>query len=320
MKNRIQWPTLAIVVATFAIAFAPVFVPREVSRWYLAAAGNAFRAGDDALAERYLSRAADWDSSIVDDGDYLVAQLWKTHGQSADGQLDLLERIVRSNPRWAPKAKEIAELLAEESDFQRAVRALKISLQGGPPRSPNDLNLLAYFRALAGIELEAALKDIDQAIELVGREPGLLDTKAWVLHGLRRDLEALPIINEAVQGVERLLRIDDKASAKTETGIKAETGAKTEPGGETESESRTEAEAERETENPFDPSGLWPDLDDAHARIAAAKKKLGTELWTLAVLRFHRMRIYEAVGGRPEAREDRRWLREHQVPITDEIF
>lgn len=296
MQSRLSWPTLAIVLTTVAIVAAPVFIPREISRWYLAAAANAFRLEDQTLAEHYLARAVAWDAGVVEDGDFWVAQLSNSQWENIDERLDLLEKVVRANPRWAGQAIEMAVVSAEELDFRRAVRALKIAFPDGQPRRWEHLNLLAYFRSLAGIELEEALKDIEQAIELQGGAAELLDTKAWVLHGLGRDLEALPIINEAITSMEKDI-------------------GETEP-----SEPADSLDADEQQDQLIEATSMWPDLVDVRKRIEAAKKKLGPKMWSLAVLHYHRLRIYEAVGGAAEARQDRQWLRERGVPIVDELF
>jgi tetratricopeptide (TPR) repeat protein len=306
MKTRSKWTTLAIVIATVAIVFAPVFIPRETARWYLAAAANAYRVGDEALAENYLAKAMAWDGNIVEDGDFLVTQLSKSNWRSVDEQLDLLEKVVQTDPRWSILAREFATLLVHEFDFQHAVRALKIGFPGGEPSNAEELNQLAYYRSLAGIELKEALQDIERAIDLAGPAPAMLDTKAWVLHSLGRDLEALPIINDAVAGMERAL------------GRSATSGSSTEAA-KPPSKDNDSKDNEPSSEA-MEPTSMWPDLVDVKKRIETAQKKLGPEMWSLAVLRFHRLRIYEAVGGRPEARQDRQWLREHGVPIADEVF
>jgi tetratricopeptide (TPR) repeat protein len=58
---------------------------------------------------------------------------------------------------------------------------------------------LAYYRSLANVELEDALKDIDKAMAEIPDEPALLDTKAWVLYRLKRYAEALILIDKALE-------------------------------------------------------------------------------------------------------------------------
>ena len=166
---------------------ARVYSSRGRASWYLAAAANAYRLGDMATAAEYMGSAVAWDDDL-----------------SKEGQAMSL-------------------LLAEQYDFQNAIRAFKLTLGGKPPRSVDGLNQLAYYRALAGIELDEALADVDRAIELEGPNPLILDTKAWVLHELGRNLEALSFSNEAIKTLEVQLRnwgaldgaTDEKSSADT---------------------------------------------------------------------------------------------------------
>lgn len=256
MQNRWTWTTLAIILATVSIVFGPVFVPREISRWYLAAAANAYRAKDLSRAEHYLARSVDWDPAIVDDGDYWIAQLSNSQWTNIDQRLDLLEKVIKSDPRWSGHAIDMAAVFVEQGDFKHVVRALKM-VDASVPENAGLLNSLAYNRALAGIELDEALKDIERAIELDGPLPELLDTQAWVLHRLGRNEEALPLINKAVEGAEK--KISQSKTSATQPDKPAET-----------------SEA---------PIGL-KSKQTIKEQIEAARIRLGNELWTVAICRF----------------------------------
>jgi len=331
MQRPYSWLTLTIVVLTVAIAFGPVFIPREIARWYLAAAANAYRLEKPDVAQEYLARATAWDPDISREGDYWIAQMAMNHQQSDDERLTLLARAVEADSRWAPKAREVAQEFADQLDFQRAVRALKIPFGNQKPYAAVDLNQLAYYRALAGIELEQALVDIEQAIALEGKAPELLDTQAWVLHSLKRDLEALPIINEAIARVQKLLgessaaakvpdvAVDEAASSSTgnkATGSKA-TGNKA-TGGESTDGLGEVPSAAGAASIPWDT--IWPQLIDVQARIESAKQRLGPVKWNVAVIRFHRLRILEALHQTALAEIDRQWLDSLGVPISDAVF
>lgn len=320
MRSNPKWLTVLIVIITLGLVFGPVFVPREVSRWYLAAAHNAFRKQDSVLADHYLKQAEAWDPSVTRDGDYWIAQLPKADLQSTDQLLDLIERAVMADSRWKLRATEAAEILSEEYDFQHAVRALKIASLGQRPTTPETLNHLAYNRALAGIELDEALKDIDRAIDEAGPLPSLLDTKAWVLHGLKRNLEALGYMNEAIQGMEQEF---DKArialpkpleqplpKSKAETPKSKDDGAASD---EAEADDLAFLEAPVETKK-------LPSIRERQAEIRKARRRIGEAGFVMAVLRFHRMRILESLKHTQEAAEERRWLEERGVPVVDELF
>ena len=298
MHAKSKWPTILIVLLTLGLVFGPVFVPREIARWYLAAAHNAFRKKDSVLAEHYLQQSEAWDSNIKRDGDYWIAQLPKVGSGSIDELLDLVERAVMTDSRWTHRAAEDAKILSEEYDFPHAVRALKIASLGQRPTTVKDLNELAYMRAMAGMELDEALKDIEQAIADGGPDPSLLDTKAWVLHGLKRNLEALGFMNEAIKGWEQ-----DLAKARVTIPVPDAT------------------ETQADDLDLLDLSPVAPvSLRQLQADIKAARRRIGEAGYVLAVMRFHRMRILEALTHTSEAAADRTWLEEHGVPVVDELF
>lgn len=327
MHSKSKWPTILIVLLTLGLVFGPVFVPREIARWYLAAAHNAFRNKDSVLGEHYLKRSEAWDANIKRDGDYWIAQLPKVTSHSVDDLLDLVERAVMTDSRWTQHAKVDARNLSNAYDFQHAVRALKIASLGQRPTTFEDLNELAYMRAMAGIELEDALKDIDQAIALVGPEPTLLDTKAWVLYGMKHNFEAWGYANEAIKGWEEYLakaRVtipgplpDEPPSAPESQG--ASPGSSSVAAGQV-----PDTTAAESTEIDFleSATGIVPpiSLRQRQQEISEARKRLGGNVFALAIMRFHRMRILEALKKANEAEADRAWLVERGVPVVDELF
>lgn len=61
------------------------------------------------------------------------------------------------------------------------------------------LNSRAYARAIAGIELDEALKDIERAIAYGGEEAAYLDTRGYILHLLGQNDKALADLYRAVE-------------------------------------------------------------------------------------------------------------------------
>lgn len=330
MQSKSKWPTVLIVVITLGLVFGPVFVPREISRWYLAAAHNAFRKKDSVLAEHYLRQAEAWDANITGDVDYWIAQLPRADLQNTDQVLDLIEKAVMSDSRWRLRAYEEAQRLNENLDYQRAVRALKISNLGERPTNAEDLNLLAYTRAQACIELDAALADIDKAIDQAGPLPVLLDTKAWVLYGMKRNLEALGCIQKAIDIIEKpfakggvtLPNPSELELPKAATPSPTETESQTKV---TDADRADVAQGDSDTSDlsfldlpPEPPRAV--SLRERQAEIRRARRRIGEAEFNLAIMRFHRLRILEALKRKREADEDRRWLEERGVPVVDELF
>lgn len=293
-QPRWNWSTIAIVIAMIALVVGPVLIPRELSRWYLAAAANAYRNGDRTLGAHYVARAIEWDESVVNDRGFWIAQMDKT---DPDKVLDLLEKAIQADPRRAIVARRVAFVFIDAFDYQRAVRALKMAFPDGQPWDAEDLNMLAYLRAQARVELDQALKDINQALGMKPDEPGRLDTKAWVLHGMRRDLEALGILNEALQTLEKkVVPAKAESAAKKES---AETESAEKQSAKTES-AQTESAAGQSDESD-QTSELTLSTEQLRKRILSAEARLGRDMWTVAIMRFHRLRIYEALGQSQEA-------------------
>jgi tetratricopeptide (TPR) repeat protein len=81
-----------------------------------------------------------------------------------------------------------------------ATQALTLS-RGG---DPDPWNERAYVRAIAGLELEEGLDDVQQAIDLYGApNAAYLDTRGYLYHLLGRQEEALTDLNEAIALAER---------------------------------------------------------------------------------------------------------------------
>lgn len=315
MQSKSKWPTILIIAVTLGLVFGPVFVPREISRWYLAAAYNAFRNHDSVLAEHYLEKSEAWDPNVKSDGDYWFAQLPKVGMQNTDQYLDLIERAVMTDSaRWKYRALAEADHLSKNYDFQHAVRALKIASLGKRPTNPEELNLLAYTRAQAGIELDEALADIDQAIAESGRLPSLLDTKAWVLYAMKRNLEALGYMNEAIQGMEQEFKNQRIALPKP-----------LEPEAAKPASEKPKASQEGTVDDlsfldePIVAKQL-PSVRERQEEIRQARRRIGEAGFALGVLHFHRLRILEALHHESEAAADRRWLEERGIPAVDELF
>jgi tetratricopeptide (TPR) repeat protein len=94
---------------------------------------------------------------------YTVALLRVVQGKNAES-IDLFRKVVKINPRSIPALNNLAMLLAES-----------------PP------------------DHAEALKLIDQAIDIAGKDPGLLDTKGAILVYNGRSSEAIPLLESATR-------------------------------------------------------------------------------------------------------------------------
>ncbi len=197
-----KWPAWAALALFIVLVLGPVVykqAPREISRWYHAAAVEHHLDGRLADAKDSLDKAAAW---YPDDGRLLLQQAeWEREAGDYEGALRtceqaqarsvhplrvLLERslIHQHLKRWADALddwKQIAALVEEGE---------------GTLSNASVLNGLAYARALADTELDKALQDAERAVELLGQNAALLDTRGFVHYRLknwgaaRRDLDA----------------------------------------------------------------------------------------------------------------------------------
>lgn len=146
-----------------------------------------------------------------------------------DTALQIID-MLSSNAKTITAARLSLEFL-KKREFESAYQLVVAGFPGIADRTPEERNCIAYFASLANRDLEIALAEVDKALkEEVNSE--MLDTKAWVLHRLNKNEEALPIINEAIslqetelkklpadvlKTVERFLdgKLDDKKSLRT---------------------------------------------------------------------------------------------------------
>ena len=189
---------LALIVGGTALAIT--WGPREMARWYLAAARNAHEdlQYEDALkaANKGLewhaqsplllrARAAlryelgDMQGSLEDYGQAIELAATPTAMNEADAQLlvgraqtlQRLDRYQEAIDDWT-KVVEFRREQYEQNNDAASQYNYAITL-----------NNRAYTQGQGGIDIEGALKDIDRAIELRGTEddPVLIDTLGYLL-------------------------------------------------------------------------------------------------------------------------------------------
>jgi tetratricopeptide (TPR) repeat protein len=173
--------------------------------------------GPDHIADFYRQRSADrFDNNDLEGAlaDIERATAWKPDSinllyqraflrekvHDLDGSLDDYNRILELN------STHVAALASRSSVHQRlerhreAIDDVTRAIQLSHNNNHMLLNHRAYTRAIANLELEEALVDIQQAIDLVGRdEAAYLDTRGYIYYLLDRHDEALKDLDRAVQ-------------------------------------------------------------------------------------------------------------------------
>lgn len=212
-RSRFPRPLFWIVLFGFFIPYGVVQVPREIGRWHLASALQLKSKGEAEAAYQELDAAGYW---FPNSPELLLQRAeWKLEdGKPEEALADAKQMVAagKESYRWLIIH---ASFLQHAGDFASAVEDWKkieqFSLRSGNPPRATALNGVAYAEALANVDLDDALKNVDEALELVPNEPNILDTRGFVYYR-RGDYEpALKDLDQAVKGLDDDLAAVDEA-------------------------------------------------------------------------------------------------------------
>lgn len=220
--NKLQ-QTLLILIATVSLAIGPLcfqfFGPASYARWALAQAANDFDDGFPDRAHENIERAVTYAPELLMDADYWRLRFRMAFDGTGSSTGKAQELFDESIPRLATLEGDERETIAEVVSrlfmvYERtdlAVASLERLLPTVSYRSATANNEIAYFRSLEKRDLDTALTEINAALEMSKREviyegavakknlSGMLDTKAWVLHGLGRNNLAIKFADESIK-------------------------------------------------------------------------------------------------------------------------
>lgn len=201
-------PALVLILFGFVIPVTAWRIPGEISGWYLASALRCRDQKDPGEAYRKLEQANYW----TPDRPLLLLQRaeWKLDDDKREEALADCEKMLalaKGDYRW---------LMVHASFLQHAGKSVEavedwnkieqFSLRSGNPSRATALNGLAYARALAKSDLDEALKNVNEALDLAPDEPNILDTRGFIRF-LQGDNEA------AVEDLNKALVVMDKVVA-----------------------------------------------------------------------------------------------------------
>ncbi len=214
-----------------------VQAPLEVGRWRFAAAIETRQRGEKQRAYRQLDEAMQWIPGSP--------QLLGTRAQwrLADGQREEAfadaQRMLELSGESTAGYREYGRFLQTAGQFAEAVAYWKkvdqkSQLSGRPSRSIA-LNELAYSRALAKVELDQALQNVDESLELItekeekeGVRGGILDTRGYILYLKGRYTAALNDLNQAIALEEPPLHKERLAYERLPEKVRQKRGASAE--------------------------------------------------------------------------------------------
>lgn len=281
--------TKTIVIVTVGVVLLPILLERLPgirSRWRFAVAANAadFGNGD---AQALLDLAIQGMQKPELDADYWNVKLKIAKKKGREKVIRVLEQAARiDSHRFGILAYFTANEFAREKDFIGAAKAMEIYVTVAQTNNRLALlNGLAYFRALANLDLQEALDIMD---EVIAKDPHVwhyLDTRAWILHRLGLNEQALEDAQKAVQYADAELREYEESFF---TKINNWVSGQTEP-------SR-------------------PEQDSVLLENEAEPRQ-----WTTGVIHYHRGKILEALGQTEAAQADFKWLKDRRLPDDDRL-
>lgn len=221
-KPRRRLASGLVISSLYLLVLVPVLVsegPRERVRWYVAAAESRWRQGDPDTAHRLLNtalqlapgdrelrmRRAEWQRQLGDEQASLADASQALEGTAGWERISLLiqrAELLQHLGRWNAAVQDWKEIirLTESDSGPQAGRVVSVS-------RAQMLNGLAYARALAGIELDEALQDANEALEEQEGSSAILDTRGFIHLLMGNFSEALRDLNQAVNRATEELRI-----------------------------------------------------------------------------------------------------------------
>jgi tetratricopeptide (TPR) repeat protein len=337
-----------ILAAAIGLPVGPViadyFGPATTARWMLAKAANEFDQGNVVEAQKLLEDAYKKSPDIAADRNFLrqLDRVEANNDSSAVSSfyVDLWEqRIGRiENPAIRSEAAfAISSLLSNRKKFDDAARILNVNLPPIEERTAVQNNQMAYMRALAAKDLEQALVEIDMAIKTAENE-SFLDTKGWVLHRMGRNEEALVVMDKSLAKLTEAWSSNPKLErclVRIEE-LQAQSAAATLPTDMPSDMSSDNTESANTAIENAPPEPVAAEPVAAEPAVSSRTKGWGVDalleefpelsrglpetLEIYATLRYHRMRICEALGKTQEVARETAWLHAFSKKELDELF
>jgi tetratricopeptide (TPR) repeat protein len=162
------------------------------------------RAQQQFMADELPEAVASLDQAIVwlPDAPELYYQrgMYRQQANDLEGSLADFNKLIQMVPSFARAYVGRSVVYQRSQRHREAIEDLSKAIQLRPRNDHVLLNHRAYTRAIAGIELEQALADINLALEMAGVEDAAyLDTRGYVYYRMGRYDEALVDLDRAVR-------------------------------------------------------------------------------------------------------------------------
>lgn len=243
--------------------------------------------------------------------------------------VQVLREAIAANPENSDLrldlAQQYSQILSNRDEFDPTLEAYKIWFGEKYNRDTNTLNALAYGRALAHVELDQALIDIDEALSYHPNDADLRDTRGWVRYHLGRYEEALEDAEFAVKAKESPSITNWWQTMAN--GLLSPANVPENPvNARTANSPSQDAPNTDEAKDTLPLVGSTPgDQPDSPVvmldppKVYLTRRNADFTIWSRGVLRYHRAMILEKLGRTDDANADWKWLDEHRLPPDDRL-
>lgn len=205
-----RWTTRIIILALMVFVLGPVlwnWAPREIARWHVAAAMERHQAGDHAGAMAKLDEALTWDrqSATI----YRQRGDWNSEAGLYEAAIQDYSQAVQWEPEnplnYNQRSIALQHAGRHDESVQDWLAINELWSDADAEQQAMALNGLAYARALGKTDLDQALDEVNQALNLLGPNAAMLDTRGFIQF-LRGDKDAARHdLQQAVEAVEQQL-------------------------------------------------------------------------------------------------------------------
>lgn len=202
-----RWTNRLAILIVVLLALGPVMVlegPAEVARWHQAAAMEQWLEGEKKAALARLEDAIRWAPDRTDA--FVCRGDWRLEEEEFQKAIHDYNSALKLDPANSQALLNRSQAFQHLGRHEEAIQDWRklVELGSSAPASQRAvlLNGLAYAQALGNVELKDALENIIQAINLVGENAAMLDTRGCI-HFCAGNFEAAePDLDLAVAGME----------------------------------------------------------------------------------------------------------------------
>ncbi|MBI2824793.1 MAG: tetratricopeptide repeat protein [Planctomycetia bacterium] len=178
----------------------PLPLGRSVADWLVGHAKEKYHEDDLPGALAALDRAIAWSDKST--AAFLLRGQIRLETGDLDGSVADFNKFVDLAPDSALPFMLRAQALQRQNRHDAAIRDMTQAVRLRRPLDPRPLNGRAYARAIAGVELDAALVDVKQALDLDRNNAAYLDTRGYIRYLRGEYTEALDDLEKAVKIAE----------------------------------------------------------------------------------------------------------------------